>query len=519
MPAPRGPAPRTISSDGLLGGMPAFPPRTISSSSTFTSDCPLLHDRRYLLPYLQPEQYYRERPRAAAATVPAVQQLRRLVLPARRLLPEAVLIEQATESGHALRVTAQPPQGDGDPAFAGNAACACLGGSVVHAHGEGLGEVALRSVYRGDGARVAIWKLPDRARVRQLAVAERPGGRGALVAARLSSAVHFAAAEEEGGASGGRALREVARTRFLARAHHVCMSPCIRGEAAVVVAGGGGLQVLRLERASSSSSSCGASRSASAAGGAGAAPLQSVVLPWQADGGAEADGCWAAAEYAEHPRCYTPLPCESSCYTPLPCESRPAYHARGQPLTMATHPLPRYAEHPRCLYIAHGAALWRADLRSPSAASAASRLFELDTMHAKYSPELDRPLLAAADRLGGLAVPRSGMAGPVMCCVSATSLLLLDTRSLKCPVQQWRALPPPATRPLPFLPSPTHPLTHPPRLRSSSASSALASAAPWTTALHPPAHRRPPPPILTVPVLTTLRPHPEQDAAPACGGR
>lgn len=354
----------------------------------------MLNERRHLLPYLQPEQYYRERRRAAAeTTVPAVQHLRRLVLPARRLLPEAVLTHK--RSGLAACVTAQPPQGDEDgAAFAGNAACACLDGSVVHAHGEGLGAVALRSVDRGDGARVAIWQLPDRARVRQLAVAEQPGGRGALVAARLSCAVHFAAAAEEGGESGGLALREVVRTRFLARAHHVCMSPCIRGEAAVVVAGGGGLQVMRLDRASSSSSSssCGASSSASAARVVGAAaPLQSVVLPWQADGGAEVDGRWAAAEYAEHPR---------------------------------------------CLYVAHGAGLWRADLRSPSAAS---RLFELDTMHEKYSPELDRPLLAAADRLGGLAVPRGGMAGPVVGCVSATSLLLLDTRSLACPVQQWRA--------------------------------------------------------------------------------
>ena len=244
--------------------------------------------------------------------MPAVQHLRRLVLPARRLLPEAVLIDPSMGVRKSRRTIAQPPQGDGDPAFAGNAVCACLDGSVVHAHGEGLGEVALRSVNRGDGARVAIWRLPDRARVRQLVVAEPPGGRSALVAARLSCAVHFAAAATEGGASGGRALREVAHTRFHARAHHVSMSPCIRGEAAVVVAAGGGLQVLRLERASSSSSSCGASSSASAAGRAGAAaPLQSVVLPWQTDGHTEADGCWAGAEYAEHPRCCLPVLHES----------------------------------------------------------------------------------------------------------------------------------------------------------------------------------------------------------------
>ena len=370
-------------------------PRTIPSSSTFTSDCPLLHERRHLLPYLRPEQYYREQPRAATeATVPAVQHLRRLVLPARRLLPETVLVEYGKTSGKSERQTAQPPPGDGDPpAFAGNAVCACLDGSVVHAHGKGLGEVALRPVSRGDGRRVAIWRLPDRARVRQLAVAEpRGGGGSALVAARLACEVHFAAAATEGGASGGRELREVARTRFPARAHHVCMSPCIRGEAAVLVAGGG-LQLLRLERAASSSAAgCGASSSASAAaGGAAAAPLQSVPLPWQAEGGAEAEGCWAAAEYAEHPR---------------------------------------------CLYAAHGATLWRADLRSPSAPS---RLFQLDAMHQQYSDALDRPLLHAADRLCGLAVPRGGMAGPLLGCVSAASLLLLDTRSLACPVQQWRA--------------------------------------------------------------------------------
>ena len=302
--------------------------------------------------------------------MPAVQHLRRLVLPARRLLPETVLVEYGTtrtQSGKtrttSVRQTAQPPPGDGDPpAFAGNAVCACLDGSVVHAHGEGLGEVALRPVSRGDGRRVAIWRLPDRARVRQLAVAEARGGGGsALVAARLACEVHFAAAATEGGASGGRELREVARTRFPARAHHVCMSPCIRGEAAVLVAGGG-LQLLRLDRAASrSAAGCGASSSASAAAaGAVAAPLQSVPLPWQAEGGAEAEG-WAAAEYAEHP------------------------------------------------------------------------------MHLQYSDALGRPLLHAADRLGGLAVPRAGMAGPLLGCVSAASLLLLETRSLACPVQQWRA--------------------------------------------------------------------------------
>ena len=161
-------------------------PRTIPSSSTFTSDCPLLHERRHLLPYLRPEQYYREQPRAATeATVPAVQHLRRLVLPARRLLPETVLVEYGKTSGKSEWQTAQPPPGDGDPpAFAGNAVCACLDGSVVHAHGKGLGEVALRPVSRGDGRRVAIWRLPDRARVRQLAVAE-PRGESSSTAEQL----------------------------------------------------------------------------------------------------------------------------------------------------------------------------------------------------------------------------------------------------------------------------------------------------------------------------------------------
>ena len=248
---------------------------------------PLLHQRRHLLPYLLPEEYYKDElwPKVPEMP-PAAQYLRRLESPTCRMWPQPA----AAAAGAAS-----------DAAFAGNAMCCLDGGHVLHAHGEDLDAVALRSIDEDAGQpSVALWQLPGRSRVQQL-TAETAWGSGSssdLVVARTKHSVHFAAAEAAEGEA-GRRLREVGAASFRdgRRPRHACVSPCIRGDVAVLVAGSG-LQMLKVDRSGGGAAAAAAEAAAEAA--PVARPYQRVAAPWQ---GEEEAACWAGVEWSEHPRC------------------------------------------------------------------------------------------------------------------------------------------------------------------------------------------------------------------------
>ena len=412
-------------------------------ASTSSSDEPLLHDRLHLLPYLRPEHW---EPRTATLTpvLPllrplAALQLRRVVQPwSLRLQTEPAPVKRsyrrpkvadptdddgaADAPAAAQTSTAQTALVTTDRAIPGNAACACAVARrplLLHAHGEAMDTVALRDlggrVDNGDGddgddgaptALAATWKLPERRRVRQLA--SREGVDRTLLAARVDTCVHFGVAREATAAGAQRrqqlSITDIGVVRLAASVHHVCLSPCVAGEAAALLADGT-LEVARIDHGAShgAPSTAGASSSGEVEGfattitttEAAVRQQQRLQLPWHGDASAAPD--WAAAEYGEHPR---------------------------------------------TLLVGGGTDIWLADLRA-GGANGPVKLFDLAT------PQLRLP---SGDALRALAVPpaattisaAASLPGPLVAACTCTSLLLLDCRCLRAPLQQWSLPLPPA---------------------------------------------------------------------------
>ena len=290
---------------------------------------------------------------------------------------------------------------------------------VLHAHGEHMDQISLRSLCTPEAPVVATCALPKSHRDRLLELSlcasdDHPGRPRRLVARSAYWVHHYHLAES--GCDDGPSLKHVASTRpncllGHGRPLHAALNPVLHAEAAVLL-DDGRVQLLRLDRAAASSAS------SSAATDAAAVPSAFEYL---------------AADIGRLPLC--------SGQQPAPSVHEEPWGAL------------EYADHPRTLYIASGHGVSLVDVRVGSASAAL--LFDV------------RRLPLSELRVGSMAVPHctrrmpvaaspggpargantsAAAAAPLVAIASREQLLVIDARAPQRPLHQMRLplpLPPP----------------------------------------------------------------------------
>lgn len=270
--------------------------------------------------------------------------------------------------------------------FAGNCLAVCPGGGeprLLCASGLGLDSLCLLRPDAHGLQALGAHPLPAGRRVRQVSCVQL--GDDWLGVARASYWLHFVRIT----AGGALSCAGVSRLRSLPT--HATLNPRVGGEAAAVLEDGH-LVTMRLERNVLQAAPALLPSAERWRWG----DARVARLPWQADA-SRPPLRWSAAEWGEHPR---------------------------------------------LLYVANPAQLYRVDLRAPRGS------LLLDLHEAPWRPR--DPLSAlATPRPGGTYGCDVGGGGALVALASSHSLLLLDTRCVRAPQQQWTLPPSPAPWPQP----------------------------------------------------------------------